>query len=167
MIRPYRASFPRIHSTAFVDESAQIIGDVEIGEESSVWMNVVIRGDVNTIRIGNRTNIQDGTVVHVMRHTHATIIGDDVTVGHAAILHGCVIHDRCLIGMGALLLNGAEIGEDTIVAAGTLVPEGMKIPPRSLVMGRPAVRTRDLTDDDVATIKRYAEGYVAFRKDYL
>lgn len=167
MIRPYRASFPRIHSTAFVDESAQIIGDVEIGEESSVWMNVVIRGDVNTIRIGNRTNIQDGTVVHVMRRTHATIIGDDVTVGHAAILHGCVIHDRCLIGMGALLLNGAEIGEDTIVAAGTLVPEGMKIPPRSLVMGRPAVRTRDLTDDDVATIKRYAEGYVAFRKDYL
>lgn len=167
MIRPYRASFPRIHSTAFVDESAQIIGDVEIGEESSVWMNVVIRGDVNTIRIGNRTNIQDGTVVHVMRQTHATIIGDDVTVGHAAILHGCVIHDRCLIGMGALLLNGAEIGEDTIVAAGTLVPEGMKIPPRSLVMGRPAVRTRDLTDDDVATIKRYAEGYVAFRKDYL
>lgn len=167
MIRPYRASFPRIHSTAFVDESAQIIGDVEIGEESSVWMNVVIRGDVNTIRIGNRTNIQDGTVVHVMRQTHATVIGDDVTVGHAAILHGCVIHDRCLIGMGALLLNGTEIGEDTIVAAGTLVPEGMKIPPRSLVMGRPAVRTRDLTDDDVATIKRYAEGYVAFRKDYL
>jgi len=167
MIRPYRSVFPRIHSTAFVDESAQIIGDVEIGEESSVWMNVVIRGDVNTIRIGNRTNIQDGSVVHVMRHTHATIIGDDVTVGHAAILHGCVIHDRCLIGMGALLLNGAEIGQDTIVAAGTLVPEGMKIPPRSLVMGRPAVRTRDLTADDVATIKRYAEGYVAFRKDYL
>lgn len=167
MIRPYRSIFPRIHSTAFVDESAQIIGDVEIGEESSVWMNVVIRGDVNTIRIGNRTNIQDGTVVHVMRQTHATIIGDDVTVGHATILHGCVIHDRCLIGMGALLLNGAEIAEDTIVAAGTLVPEGMKIPPRSLVMGRPAVRTRDLTDDDVATIKRYAEGYVGLRKDYL
>jgi carbonic anhydrase/acetyltransferase-like protein (isoleucine patch superfamily) len=159
--------FPRIHSTAFVDESAHVIGDVEIGEESSVWMNVVIRGDVNIIRIGSRTNVQDGTVVHVMRQTHATLIGDDVTVGHAAILHGCIIHDRCLIGMGALLLNGAEIGEDTIVAAGTLVPEGMKIPPRSLVMGRPAVRTRDLTDTDVATIKSYAERYVEYRKDYL
>jgi len=167
MIRPYRSIFPRIHSTAFVDESAHVIGDVEIGEESSVWMNVVIRGDVNIIRIGNRTNIQDGTVVHVMQQTHATLIGDDVTVGHAAILHGCIIHDRCLIGMGALLLNGAEIGEDTIVAAGTLVPEGMKIPPRSLVMGRPAVRKRELTDTDVATIKSYAERYVDYRKDYL
>lgn len=167
MIRPYRSIFPRIHSTAFVDESAQVVGDVEIGEESSVWMNVVIRGDVNVIRIGNRTNIQDGTVVHVMRQTHSTVIGDDVTVGHAAILHGCIIHDRCLIGMGALLLNGAEIGEDTIVAAGTLVPEGMKIPPRSLVMGRPAVRKRDLSDKDVATIKSYAERYVDYRKDYL
>jgi carbonic anhydrase/acetyltransferase-like protein (isoleucine patch superfamily) len=167
MIRPYRSIFPRIHSTAFVDESAHVIGDVEIGEESSVWMNVVIRGDVNIIRIGNRTNIQDGTVVHVMQQTHATLIGDDVTVGHAAILHGCIIHDRCLIGMGALLLNGAEIGEDTIVAAGTLVPEGMKIPSRSLVMGRPAVRKRELTDTDVATIKSYAERYVDYRKDYL
>lgn len=167
MIRPYRSVFPKIHSTAFVDESAQVIGDVEIGEDSSVWMNAVIRGDVNIIRIGNRTNIQDGTVVHVMRQTHATLIGDDVTVGHAAILHGCIIHDRCLIGMGALLLNGAEIGEDTIVAAGTLVPEGMKIAPRSLVMGRPGVRTRELTDTDVATIKSYAERYVGYRKDYL
>jgi carbonic anhydrase/acetyltransferase-like protein (isoleucine patch superfamily) len=167
MIRPYRSIFPKIHSTAFVDESAHVIGDVEIGEESSVWMNVVIRGDVNIIRIGNRTNIQDGTVVHVMQQTHATLIGDAVTVGHAAILHGCIIHDRCLIGMGALLLNGAEIGEDTIVAAGTLVPEGMKIPPRSLVMGRPAVRKRELTDTDVATIKSYAERYVDYRKDYL
>ena len=167
MLRPYRSAFPKIHPSAFVDGSAQIIGDVEIGEESGVWMNVVIRGDVNTIRIGNRTNIQDGSVIHVMRDTHPVRIGDDVTVGHAAILHGCVIHDRCLIGMGALLLNGAEIGEESIVAAGTLVPEGMKAPPRSLLMGRPAVRRRELTDADVETIREYAERYVGYRKDYL
>ena len=109
-------------------------------------MNVVIRGDVNTIRIGDRTNIQDGTVIHVMRGTHATRIGDEVTVGHAAVLHGCTIHDRVLIGMGAMLLNGAEIGEDSIVAAGTLVPEEKKFPARSLLMGRPAVLKRELTD---------------------
>src|SRR5262245_48226880 len=124
MIRPFRSIRPRVHPSAYIDESAQVIGDVEIGEESSVWMNVVIRGDVNVIKIGNRTNIQAGTIVHVMRGTHATSIGDEVTVGHAAILHGCTIHDRVLIGMGAMLLNGATIGEDSIVAAGTLVPEG-------------------------------------------
>jgi carbonic anhydrase/acetyltransferase-like protein (isoleucine patch superfamily) len=167
MLRPYRSIFPKVHATAFVDESAHVIGDVEIGEDSSVWMNVVIRGDVNIIRIGNRSNIQDGSVVHVMRDTHPTLIGDDVTVGHAAILHGCTVHNCCLIGMGALLLNGSEIGRDSIVAPGTLVPEGMKIPPRSLVMGRPAVRKRELTDEDVATIKAYAERYVGYRKDYL
>ena len=123
MIRAFRSVLPKVHATAYIDQSAQVIGDVEIGEESSVWMNVVIRGDVNTIRIGDRTNIQDGTVVHVMRGTHPTRIGTEVTVGHAAILHGCTIHDRVLVGMGAMLLNGAEIGEDSIVAAGTLVPE--------------------------------------------
>ena len=113
-----------------------MIGDVQIGEDSSVWMNVVIRGDVNSIRIGDRTNIQDGTVIHVMRGTHATRIGYEVTVGHAAILHGCTIHDRVLIGMGAILLNGAEIGEDSIVAAGTLVPEGKKFPAPFAVDGK-------------------------------
>jgi len=146
MIRPFRSILPRVHATAYVDESAQVIGDVEIGRESSVWMNVVIRGDVNSIRIGDRTNIQDGTIIHVMRGTHPTQIGNEVTVGHAAVLHGCTIHDRCLIGMGALVLNGAEIGEDSIVAAGTLVPERKKFPPRSLLMGRPAVLKRELTE---------------------
>ena len=101
MLRPFRSVLPKVHPTAYIDQSAQVIGDVEIGEESSVWMNVVIRGDVNTIRIGDRTNIQDGTVIHVMRGTHATRIGHEVTVGHAAMLHGCTIHDRVLIGMGA------------------------------------------------------------------
>jgi carbonic anhydrase/acetyltransferase-like protein (isoleucine patch superfamily) len=167
MLRPFRSTTPKVHPTAYIDESAQVIGDVEIGEDSSVWMNVVIRGDVNAIRIGDRTNIQDGTIIHVMRNTHATRIGNEVTVGHAAVLHGCTIHDRVLIGMGALLLNGVEIGEDSIVAAGSLVPEGKKFPPRSLLMGRPASVKRTLSDDDVRSIRDYAERYVGYRKDYM
>lgn len=166
MLRPYRSILPRIHPTAFIDESAQVIGDVEIGEESSVWMNVVIRGDVNIIRIGRRTNVQDATVIHVMRGTHPTRIGDEVTVGHATLLHGCTVGSCCLIGMGALLLNGVDIGEESIVAAGSLVPENMKVPPRSLVMGRPATRRRDLTAGEVATIRDYADRYVGYRRDY-
>ena len=119
-------------------------------------MNAVVRGDVHRIRIGARTNIQDGTVVHVMRGTHPTTIGDEVTIGHGAIVHGCTIHDRVLIGMGAIVLNGVEIGEDSIVAAGTLVTEGTTVPPRSLVMGSPRQVRRALTDDEVASILDYA-----------
>jgi carbonic anhydrase/acetyltransferase-like protein (isoleucine patch superfamily) len=167
MLRAFRSIHPKIDPTAYVDESAQVIGDVEIGQESSVWMNVVIRGDVNTIRIGDRTNVQDGTIIHVMRGTHATRIGSEVTVGHAAVLHGCTIHDRVLIGMGAILLNGAEIGEDSIVAAGTLVPEEKTFPARSLLMGRPAALKRELTEKEVATIRDYADRYVGYRKDYM
>jgi carbonic anhydrase/acetyltransferase-like protein (isoleucine patch superfamily) len=167
MLRPFRSILPKVNPTAYVDQSAQVIGDVEIGHESSVWMNVVIRGDVNIIRIGDRTNIQDGTIIHVMRGTHATRIGHEVTVGHAAILHGCTIHDRVLIGMGATLLNGAEIGTESIVAAGTLVPEEKKFPARSLLMGRPAALRRELTDEEVASIRDYAERYVGYRKDYM
>ena len=167
MLRAYRSILPKVHPSAYIDQSAQVIGDVEIGEESSVWMNVVIRGDVNTIRIGDRTNIQDGTVIHVMRGTHPTTIGHEVTVGHAAILHGCTIHDRVLIGMGGILLNGAEIGEDSIVAAGSLVPEEKRFPARSLVMGRPASLKRELTDKEVASIRDYAQRYIGYRKDYM
>jgi carbonic anhydrase/acetyltransferase-like protein (isoleucine patch superfamily) len=167
MIRPFRSTLPKVSASAFVDQSAQVIGDVEIGDESSIWMNVVIRGDVNTIRIGDRTNIQDGTIVHVMRGTHPTTIGSEVTVGHAAVLHGCTIRDRVLIGMGAMLLNGADIGEDSIVAAGTLVPEGKKFPPRSMLMGRPAVLKRELTAEEVASIRDYAQRYIGYRKDYM
>jgi carbonic anhydrase/acetyltransferase-like protein (isoleucine patch superfamily) len=167
MLRAFRSVLPKVHPTAYIDESAQVIGDVEIGRESSIWMNVVIRGDVNSIRIGDRTNIQDGTVIHVMRGTHATTIGSEVTVGHAAILHGCTIRDRVLIGMGSMLLNGADIGEESIVAAGTLVPEEKRFPARSLLMGRPATVKRELTDDEVASIRDYAVRYVGYRKDYL
>jgi carbonic anhydrase/acetyltransferase-like protein (isoleucine patch superfamily) len=158
---------PRVHPTAYIDESAQVIGDVEIGEEGSVWMSVVIRGDVNRIRIGRRTNVQDGTVVHVMKDTHPTSLGDNITIGHAAVIHGCTIEDRCLIGMGAILLNGSHIGSESIVAAGTLVVEGMRVPPRSLVMGSPAKVRRELTDEEVATIQMYADRYVLYRRDYM
>ena len=167
MLRPYRGQLPRVHPTAFIDDSAQVIGDVEIGEESSVWMSVVIRGDVHRIRIGRRSNIQDGSVVHVMNRTHPTTVGDHVTVGHAALLHGCTIEDRCLIGMGAILLNGASIGSDSIIAAGTLVTEEMRVPPRSLVMGSPGKVKRPLTDAEVAGIMGYADRYVGYRLDYM
>ena len=166
MLRPYRGRLPVVHSTAYVDVSAQVIGDVEIGADSSVWMNAVVRGDVNTIRIGQRSNVQDCTVVHVMHETHPTRIGDDVTIGHAAIVHGCTIGNRVLIGMGATILNGAVIGDDTIVAAGTLVTEGAVIPPRSLVMGSPGKVRRTLSDEDVASILEYAANYVRYKKDY-
>ena len=158
---------PRVHPTAFIDDSAQVIGDVEIGEDSSVWMCVVMRGDVNRIRVGRRSNVQDSTVVHVMKDTHPTQIGDDVTIGHGAIVHGCTIEDRCLIGMGAILLNGVTVGSGSIVAAGSLLPEGTQIPPRSLVMGSPGKVRRTLSDTDLDEIQMYADRYVAYRLDYM
>jgi carbonic anhydrase/acetyltransferase-like protein (isoleucine patch superfamily) len=167
VLRPYRGVLPRVHPTAFIDDSAQLIGDVEIGEESSVWMAVVVRGDVNAIRIGRRTNVQDGTVVHVMIDRHPTTVGDNVTIGHAAVVHGCTIEDQCLIGMGAILLNGAHIGAHSIVAAGALIPEGMKVPAKSLVMGSPAKVKRLLTHSEIAEIQGYADRYVGYRLDYM
>jgi carbonic anhydrase/acetyltransferase-like protein (isoleucine patch superfamily) len=167
MLRPYRGQLPRVHPSAFIDASAQVIGDVEIGEESSVWMCVVIRGDVNRIRIGRRSNVQDGTIVHVMKDTHPTGIGDDVTIGHGAVVHGCTVEDRCLIGMGAILLNGVTVGSGSIVAAGTLLPEGTQVPPRSLVMGSPGKVRRPVSDADLDEIQMYADRYVAYRLDYM
>jgi gamma-carbonic anhydrase len=156
-----------IDASAYIDESAQVIGDVTLGAESSVWMLAVIRGDVHRIRIGDRTNVQDGTIIHVQRDTHPTAIGHDVTIGHGAIVHGCTIHDRCLIGMGAILLNGSEVGEGSIVAAGSLLPEGFRVPPRSLVMGSPAKVRRSLSDGEVDLILSYAQNYVRYRLDYM
>ena len=167
MLRPFRGVVPTVDPSAYVDLSAQVIGDVHIGPESSVWMNVVIRGDVHRIRIGARTNVQDGTIVHVQGGTHPTTIGDEVTIGHGAIVHGCTIEDRCLIGMGAILLNGVHVGTESIVAAGSLLVEGMQVPPRSLVMGSPAKVRRTLTDDDAAKIQMFADRYVAYRLDYM
>src|SRR6187402_2749517 len=166
MLRAFKSVFPSIDPSAYVDPSAQVIGDVHLGPESSVWMNVVIRGDVNRIRIGARTNIQDLTLVHVMRDTNPTTIGDNVTIGHSAVIHGCTIEDRCLIGMGAILLNGCRIGTGSIVAAGTLVPEGMVVPPGSMVMGVPGKVRRVLTPEEDASIKWYADNYVRYRVEF-
>ncbi len=166
MLRPFRGVLPVVDPSAYVDASAQVIGQVTVGRESSLWMNVVVRGDVHWIRIGRRTNLQDGTIVHVMRETNPTSIGDEVTIGHGAIVHGCTIQDRCLIGMGAIVLNGVVVGEDSIVAAGSLVPERMEIAARSLVMGSPARVRRALTDAEVASIRDYADRYVTYRLDY-
>jgi len=166
MLRSFKHFTPVVDPTAYVDQSAQVIGDVELGAESSVWMNVVIRGDVHRIRIGRRTNIQDLTMVHVMRDTHPTIIGDEVTVGHSAVIHGSTIEDRVLVGMAAVLLNGVHIGHDSIIAAGTLLTEGTRIPPRSLVMGRPGKVKRELTEEEIAEIRWYADNYVRYRLEY-
>ena len=166
MLRAFKNIAPKVDPSAYVDQSAQVIGDVEIGAESSVWMNVVIRGDVNRIRIGKRTNIQDLTMVHVMRETHPTVIGDEVTVGHSAVVHGTTIEDRVLIGMGAVLLNGVHIESDCVIAAGTLLTEGTRIPARSLVMGRPGKVKRQLTDEEIAEIRWYSDNYVTYRLDY-
>ena len=168
MLRPYRNIVPTIDPSAYVDESAQIVGDVTIGPESSVWLNAVVRGDVNYIRLGRQSNLQDGVIVHVNHEpSYPTVVGDQVTVGHGAILHGCTIEDRCLIGMGAILLNGSRVGSDSIVAAGTLVPERTVIPPRSLVMGTPGRVRRSVTDDELALILDGAANYVRYRLDYM
>ena len=144
-----------------------MIGDVEIGEDSSVWMNAVIRGDVNRIRVGARPNIQDGSIVHAMRDTHPTLIGDEVTVGHAAVLHGCVVADRCVIGIGAIVLNGAVVGTGSIVAAGTLVVEGTAIPPGVARDGEPrACPGGQLRAEETVSIQCYAENYVGYKREF-
>jgi carbonic anhydrase/acetyltransferase-like protein (isoleucine patch superfamily) len=166
-LRPYKGRMPVVQPSAYIDDTAQVIGDVVIGAESSIWMNTVVRGDVNYIRIGDRSNVQDLTIVHVQHDTHPTVIGHDVTIGHGAVVHGCTIHDRVLVGMGAIILNGADIGEDSIVAAGTLVTERMVIPPRSMVMGSPGKVRRPLTDAEVAMILDFSGNYVRYRLDYM
>ncbi|HXZ12441.1 MAG TPA: gamma carbonic anhydrase family protein [Candidatus Sulfotelmatobacter sp.] len=166
MIRAFRGRTPKIAASAYIDPAAVIIGDVSIGEDSSIWPGVVIRGDVNYIRIGARTNIQDGSVLHVMRETHPLILGDNVTVGHGAILHGCTIESRCLIGMGAIILNGAKIGAGSIIAAGTLVSEGTDVPFGSLFMGHPGKFRRALAAADQESIDGYAQRYVEYKEAY-
>ncbi len=167
MLHSYRSATPRIHPSAFVHDSAHVIGDVELGEDASVWFCAVIRGDVNHVRIGRGTNIQDGTVIHVNRRGQPTILEDFVTVGHAARLHGCRIASHCLVGIGAIVLDGVELGERCLVAAGSLVPPGMKVPPRSLVMGAPAAVRRQITDTDLELIERSARNYIALKNDYM
>ena len=166
MIRQYKGKTPEIASSAYIEDSAHVIGDVVIGEESSVWFNATIRGDVNYIRIGDKTNIQDSSVLHVTKGTHPLFIGSEVTVGHNVTLHGCTIKDRCLIGMGAIVLDGAEVGEDSIVGAGALVKEGMRVKPGTLVVGVPAREVRQLSDEEVQRIKISAANYIDYMSEY-
>jgi carbonic anhydrase/acetyltransferase-like protein (isoleucine patch superfamily) len=175
MILRYKDDFPKIHTTAWIAPSADIIGDVEIGEDSSVWFGCVIRGDVHYIKIGKRTSIQDMSMIHVTHYEKEkkigdgfpTIIGDDVTIAHRVMLHGCKIGNACLIGMSATILDGAEIGDESIVGAGALVTGGKKFPPRSLILGSPAKVVRELTDEEVEKIYKNAENYVKYKNDYI
>ena len=167
MIKPYKNIMPTIGKDVFIEESAQVVGEVEIGDKSSVWFNAVVRGDVNYIKIGSRTNIQDNSVLHVSRGTFPLNIGDDVTVGHNVTLHGCTVEDACLIGMGSIILDGAVIGKESLIGAGALVKEGFKVPPRSLAVGFPARVVRELTDEEVERLYGSAEHYIDDSKDYM
>lgn len=166
MIRSYRGILPRIAVSAYVDLSAQVIGDVVIGEKSSVWPNVTIRGDVNYIRIGDETSVQDNSCLHVELNKHPLILGNRVTVGHSVTLHGCEIEDECLIAIGAMVLNGSRVGRGSIIAAGALVPEGAQIPPNSVVMGVPGKVRREVSETDRERIIRSAANYVRYRQIY-
>lgn len=166
-IVPFKGVTPTLGDRVFVASGAQIIGDVHIGDESSVWFNVTIRGDVNNIRVGRRTNIQDNTVIHVTRRTAPTVLGDDITIGHGAVLHGCVVEGPSLIGMGAILLDGCVIPAESMVAAGALVAPGKTFPSGHLIKGSPAVAARPLTDDEKAFLRRSADNYRGDVRDYL
>jgi carbonic anhydrase/acetyltransferase-like protein (isoleucine patch superfamily) len=167
MIRSHKGITPQVPETAYVDESAQLIGDVLLGEHSSIWMNAVLRGDVHEIRVGHYSNIQDCSVLHGMKEQYGVYVGDYVTVGHNVILHGCKIEDRCLIGMGSIVLNGAVIGRGSIIAAGTLIPEKTVVEPNSLWMGSPGKFRRQLEKEDEDTILRYVENYIGYKRQYL
>lgn len=163
---PFLGKTPRLHDTVYVAEGARIIGDVEIGPDSSVWFNTVIRGDVHSIRIGRETNVQDGSVLHVTEGTHPLVIGDRVTIGHMAMLHGCTVEELALIGIGAIVLDGAVIGREAFVGAGALVTPGVKIPPRTLVLGRPAKVARELRQDELDGLRESARHYAEHAREY-
>lgn len=166
MIQRYGDHSPQLAEDVYVHASAHVIGDVSIGAESSVWLHVVIRGDIEQVRIGRASNIQDHTTIHVNHEQHPTIVGDGVTVGHRVVLHGCTIGDFALIGIGAIVLDGAEIGTEALVGAGTLVPPGAKIPARTLALGNPAKVIRDLRPEEIARLHDSAERYVGYAKSY-
>ena len=159
-IRSFQGVAPRLHPSVFVADGAHVIGNVEIGEESSVWYNTILRGDVNTITVGARTNIQDLTMVHVDRGTHPTRIGDDVTIGHHVVIHGCTLGNRVLVGIGAIVLNGVVVEDDAFIAAGTLLTPGTRVPSGSMVMGSPGKVKRLLTDGEREGLLTSAAGYV-------
>lgn len=167
MLTRYSEWLPKIHATAFIEDSARVIGNVCIGRDASVWFQAVLRGDVNAIRVGDRTNLQDAVVVHGTLHKYPVTIADNVTVGHGAILHGCVIHAACLIGMGAVILDDATIGEECIIGAGAVVTEHAAIPPRSVVLGVPGTVRRQVTDAEARDLHERAARYVQYKNEYL
>jgi len=167
MIRTYQGKHPVVPDSSYVDLSAQVIGDVEIGERSSIWMNAVVRGDVNSIRIGSNSNVQDCAVLHGQRYLYSVTVGDWVTIGHNATVHGCVLGDAVLIGMNATVLNNARVGEGSIIAAGAVVPEGTVVPPNTLWAGIPAKMRRELGDKDRELILMYAKNYLDYTEIYL
>lgn len=168
MIKTFQNIYPKIHETAFIAENAVIIGDVEIGENASIWYNCVLRGDINFIRIGAKTNIQDGTIIHVSRgEEFSTIIEEEVTVGHSVTIHGCYIEKGSLIGIGSTILDGARIGKNSLIAAGSLVTPNSKIPERSFVLGSPARVKRELVEEEIENIQRFWQSYVKLSEIYL
>jgi carbonic anhydrase/acetyltransferase-like protein (isoleucine patch superfamily) len=167
MIRSYKGITPVIPASCYVDDSAQIIGDVVLGEHASIWMNAVLRGDVHSIRVGRHSNVQDCSVLHGMKQQYGVLVGEYVTVGHSVTLHGCTVEDRCLIGMGAVILNGARIGAGSIIAAGTLISEKTVVEPGSLWMGSPGKFHRKLVEKDQEMILMYAKNYLEYKDTYL
>src|SRR6266480_4281420 len=167
MIRPFRGIHPQIHPTAFIADSAQVIGDVHVGEQASIWFGTVVRGDMFYIRIGDRTNVQDNSVIHTRMGAHPAILEDQVTVGHSVTLHGCHVEQGSLIGIGSILLDDVRVGAQSLVAAGSLLSPGTIIPPRSLVMGMPARVKRPLTNEEVAGLASYWQNYVEYSRAYL
>jgi carbonic anhydrase/acetyltransferase-like protein (isoleucine patch superfamily) len=166
IVRPYDGKTPRLGGRVFVAENAALIGDVELGDDCSVWFSTTIRADVNAIRIGARTNIQDNCTIHVTHHEWATVIGEEVTIGHGAIVHGCTVGRGALIGMGSRVLDGAVVGESALVGAGALVPEGMQVPARMLVVGVPARVKRPLTGEELARLEQSWKNYVSYKDEY-
>ena len=166
VILAYDGKSPRLAATAWIAPGAVVVGDVEIGEDSSIWFQTVVCGDVNRIRIGARTNVQDHSMVHVTGGTHPAIVGDDVTVGHRVVLHGCTVKDRCLVGIGAIVLDGAVVESEAMVGAGALVPPGMVVPSGKLVLGAPARVKRDLTPEELAFFRTSAARYAGYAARY-
>ena len=167
MIRPYQGIYPQVDESAFVEDSAQVIGDVVIGPHSSVWYNAIVRGDIHYIRIGSHTNIQDGAILHVTKDLYPIVIGDYVTIGHGVTLHGCQIGSSCLISIGTIVLDNVKIGDDCIIAAGTVVSENSVIPPRSFVTGIPGKIKREIHESDLKKIRQYSLNYIEYKNIQL
>ena len=166
MIKSFQNVSPKIHNSAYIADGAIVIGDVEIGAESSVWFGSILRGDVNHIKIGERTNIQEGTIIHVSSKTHPTVLEDEITLGHRVTLHGCHVETGCLIGIGSIILDGARVGRNSLVAAGSLLTPNTQIPPRSLCLGSPARVKRELSDAEVNDLERFWRNYVSLSRIY-